>query len=91
MTAAEYDLVVIGSGLAGQKGAIAAAKTRKRVALIGVRRPDRSVPNRRQRFHLRGRLRPTSHPPHNPVRIGVRWNDGSSGRALRQKEDGAKT
>ncbi len=34
----EYDLVVIGSGPAGQKGAIAAAKARKRVAVI-----DRSV------------------------------------------------
>jgi NAD(P) transhydrogenase len=31
---AEYDLVVIGSGPAGQKGAIAAAKARKRVAVI---------------------------------------------------------
>jgi len=30
----EYDLVVIGSGPAGQKGAIAAAKVRKRVAVI---------------------------------------------------------
>src|SRR6267154_1677751 len=30
----EYDLVVIGSGPAGQKGAIAAAKARKRVAII---------------------------------------------------------
>src|SRR5438445_11108807 len=34
VTAAEYDLVVIGSGPAGQKGAIAAAKARKRVAVI---------------------------------------------------------
>src|SRR5437879_6349629 len=38
VTAAEYDLVVIGSGSAGQKGAIAAAKARKRVAVI-----DRTV------------------------------------------------
>jgi NAD(P) transhydrogenase len=30
----EYDLIVIGSGPAGQKGAIAAAKTHKRVAVI---------------------------------------------------------
>jgi NAD(P) transhydrogenase len=30
----EYDLIVIGSGPAGQKGAIAAAKARKRVAVI---------------------------------------------------------
>jgi NAD(P) transhydrogenase len=36
--AAEYDLVVIGSGPAGQRGAIAAAKARKRVAII-----DRTV------------------------------------------------
>src|SRR5216684_1820687 len=34
MNAFEYDLVVIGSGPAGQKGAIAAAKARKRVAVI---------------------------------------------------------
>ena len=34
----EYDLVVIGSGPAGQRGAIAAAKARKRVAII-----DRTV------------------------------------------------
>src|SRR2546430_9212324 len=34
VTATEYDLVVIGSGPAGQKGAIAAAKARKRVAVI---------------------------------------------------------
>jgi NAD(P) transhydrogenase len=38
VTTAEYDLVVIGSGPAGQKGAIAAAKARKRVAVI-----DRAV------------------------------------------------
>jgi NAD(P) transhydrogenase len=36
--ATEYDLVVIGSGPAGQRGAIAAAKARKRVAII-----DRTV------------------------------------------------
>jgi len=30
----EYDLVVIGSGPAGQKGAIAAAKARKNVAVV---------------------------------------------------------
>src|SRR6266576_2733923 len=34
MSVSEYDLVVIGSGPAGQKGAIAAAKARKRVAII---------------------------------------------------------
>jgi NAD(P) transhydrogenase len=34
MEAHEYDLVVIGSGPAGQKGAICAAKLRKRVAII---------------------------------------------------------
>src|SRR5580704_632188 len=38
MSLSEYDLVVIGSGPAGQKGAIAAAKARKRVAII-----DRTV------------------------------------------------
>jgi NAD(P) transhydrogenase len=34
MNASEYDLIVIGSGPAGQKAAIAAAKARKRVAVI---------------------------------------------------------
>jgi NAD(P) transhydrogenase len=34
MSESEYDLVLIGSGPAGQKGAIAAAKARKRVAII---------------------------------------------------------
>jgi succinate dehydrogenase/fumarate reductase flavoprotein subunit len=34
VSAAEYDLVVVGSGPAGQKGAIAAAKAHKRVALM---------------------------------------------------------
>src|ERR1700692_1038912 len=34
MGESEYDLVVIGSGPAGQKGAIAAAKAHKRVAII---------------------------------------------------------
>jgi NAD(P) transhydrogenase len=34
MSESEYDLVVIGSGPAGQKGAIAAAKASKRVAII---------------------------------------------------------
>ncbi len=38
MSESEYDLVVIGSGPAGQRGAIAAAKARKRVAII-----DRTV------------------------------------------------
>src|SRR3974377_648772 len=39
MLANEYDLVVVGSGPAGQKGAICAAKLRKRVAII-----DRQAP-----------------------------------------------
>src|SRR6202048_4026164 len=34
MQANEYDLVVIGSGPAGQKGAICAAKFRRKVAII---------------------------------------------------------
>jgi NAD(P) transhydrogenase len=34
----EYDLVVIGSGPAGQKGAICAAKLRKRVAIVDRKR-----------------------------------------------------
>ena len=37
MSEYEYDLVVIGSGPAGQKGAIAAAKLGKRVAVIDRR------------------------------------------------------
>ena len=38
MEAHEYDLVVIGSGPAGQKGAICAAKLRKKVAIIDRKR-----------------------------------------------------
>jgi NAD(P) transhydrogenase len=38
MDANEYDLVVIGSGPAGQKGAICAAKLRKKVAIIDRKR-----------------------------------------------------
>ncbi len=38
MSANEYDLVVIGSGPAGQKGAICAAKLRKKVAIIDRQR-----------------------------------------------------
>jgi pyruvate/2-oxoglutarate dehydrogenase complex dihydrolipoamide dehydrogenase (E3) component len=34
----QYDLVVIGSGPAGQKGAIAAAKLGKRVAMVILNR-----------------------------------------------------
>jgi NAD(P) transhydrogenase len=34
----EYDLVVIGSGPAGQKAAICAAKMRKKVAIIDRKR-----------------------------------------------------
>jgi len=34
MTSHRYDLVVIGSGPAGQKGAIAAAKLGRRVAIV---------------------------------------------------------
>ena len=34
MSVPEYDLIVIGSGPAGQKGAVAAAKAHKRVAII---------------------------------------------------------
>ena len=38
MDANEYDLVVIGSGPAGQKGAICAAKLRKKAAIIDRQR-----------------------------------------------------
>ena len=37
MSAVEYDLVVIGSGPAGQRAAVAAAKMRKRVAVVEAR------------------------------------------------------
>lgn len=37
MVVTDYELVVIGSGPAGQKGAIAAAKAGKRVALVAGR------------------------------------------------------
>jgi NAD(P) transhydrogenase len=36
----EYDLVVIGSGPAGQKAAICAAKMRKKVAIIDQKEND---------------------------------------------------
>src|SRR5215831_1964211 len=38
MNSIEYDLVVIGSGPAGQKGAICAAKLRKKVAIVERKR-----------------------------------------------------
>src|SRR5215813_12644261 len=38
MNSTEYDLVVIGSGPAGQKGAICAAKLRKKVAIVERKR-----------------------------------------------------
>ena len=38
MNGVEYDLVVIGSGPAGQKGAICAAKLRKKVAVVERKR-----------------------------------------------------
>jgi threonine dehydrogenase-like Zn-dependent dehydrogenase len=47
VNASEYDLVVIGSGPAGQKGAIAAAKAGKSVAVIDRKQDDR----RRERSH----------------------------------------
>jgi hypothetical protein len=49
VNAPEYDLIVIGSGPAGQKGAIAAAKARKSVAVIdriGMVRPYSSTAGR---------------------------------------------
>jgi NAD(P) transhydrogenase len=53
MSASEYDLVVIGSGPAGQKAAIAAAKARKRVAMVdravmigGVSVPTGTIPSK---------------------------------------------
>jgi NAD(P) transhydrogenase len=64
VSAPEYDLLVIGSGPAGQKGAIAAAKARKRVAVIdrtgiigGVSVPTGTTPSKTVReaiFQLSG-------------------------------------
>src|ERR1700751_49257 len=61
----EYDLVVIGSGPAGQKGAIAAAKARKKVAVVdrtpmigGVAVHTGTIPSKTVReaiFQLTGR------------------------------------
>src|ERR1700721_1888039 len=61
----QYDLLVIGSGPAGQKGAIAAAKLNKRVAIIerrtesmgGVRLHTGTIPSKTMReaiLHLTG-------------------------------------
>src|SRR5258706_15801785 len=64
MNVSEYDFVVIGSGPAGQKGAIAAAKAHKRVAIIdrttmigGVRVHTGTIPSKTVReaiFQLTG-------------------------------------
>jgi len=54
MSSSTYDLAVIGSGPAGQKGAIAAAKAHKRVALataMALTREARSL-NRKCRHWL---------------------------------------
>src|SRR6266576_6060698 len=65
MSVSEYDLVVIGSGPAGQKAAIAAAKARKHVAIVdrttmigGVSVHTGTIPSKTVReaiFQLTGR------------------------------------
>ena len=77
MNVSEYDLVVIGTGPAGQRGAIAAAKARKRVAIIdraamigGVSAHTGTVPSKSIReaiFQLTGFV------------VKARYADGSRG------------
>src|SRR6202050_212723 len=79
MSESNYDLVVIGTGPAGQKGAIAAAKVRKRVAIIdrplmigGVSAHTGTVPSKSIReaiFQLTG------------FAVKARYGDGSRNRS----------
>ena len=70
MTPPEYDLLVIGSGPAGQRAAIQAAKLRKRVALVERRR------------HLGGVSVNTGTIPSKTIREAVLYLTGLSQRGI---------
>jgi pyruvate/2-oxoglutarate dehydrogenase complex dihydrolipoamide dehydrogenase (E3) component len=86
--ASEYDLVVIGSGPAGQKGAIAAAKARKPVAIIdraimigGVSVHTGTIPSKTIReaiFQLTGFAVKTLYGNGSPSRVDISVEDVSS-------------
>ncbi len=86
MSASEYDLVVIGSGPAGQKGAIAAAKARKRIAIIdqtdmigGVTVHTGTIPSKtlREAIFQLGKDATFRYPE--PLRIfGAEYSEGSA-------------
>jgi len=70
VTAPEYELLVIGSGPAGQRAAIQAAKLRKRVALVERRR------------HLGGVSVNTGTIPSKTIREAVMYLTGLSQRGI---------
>ncbi len=88
MSASAYDLVVIGSGPAGQKGAIAAAKARKRVAVIdrttmmgGVSVHTGTIPSKTVReaiFQLTGLAVKALYGNGSPSRVDISIQDVSS-------------
>ena len=88
MSASAYDLVVIGSGPAGQKGAIAAAKARKRVAVIdrttmmgGVSVHTGTIPSKTVReaiFQLTGLAVKALYRNGSPSRVDISIQDVSS-------------
>jgi len=88
VSASAYDLVVIGSGPAGQKGAIAAAKARKRVAVIdrttmmgGVSVHTGTIPSKTVReaiFQLTGLAVKALYRNGSPSRVDISIQDVSS-------------
>src|SRR5260370_30399437 len=88
MQISDYDLVVIGSGPAGQKGAIAAAKARKRVAVIdrtpmmdGVSVHTGTIPSKTVRepiFQLTGLAVKALYRNGSPSRVDISIQDVSS-------------
>src|SRR2546425_1272547 len=88
VSAPEYDLVVIGSGPAGQKCAIAAAKARKRVAVIdrtgmigGVSVHTGTIPSKTVReaiFQLAGLAVSALYGNGSPSRVDISIQDVSS-------------
>src|SRR5260370_771166 len=88
VSASAYDLVVIGSGPAGQKGAIAAAKARKRVAVIdrttmmgGVSVHTGTIPSKTVReaiFQLTGLAVKALYGNGSPSRVDISIQDVSS-------------